>query len=64
MARQNLACDSEPNLRREQLLQAAALLFQKNGYQGATVRQIADATGLTSGSIFYYFKVKKTCSKK
>lgn len=59
MARQNVVSDSEPNLRREQLLQAAALLFQKHGYQGATVRQIADATGLTSGSIFYYFKSKE-----
>ena len=59
MARQNVAYDIEPTLRREQLIQAAALLFQKHGYQRATVRQIADATGLTSGSIFYYFKSKE-----
>ena len=48
MVRQNLVWDSEPNRRRAQRLQAAALLFQKNGYQGATARQTADATGLNS----------------
>ena len=59
MAGRNAARSNERNLRRQQLLEAAGILFRKHGYQGATVRQIADATGLTSGSIFYYFKSKE-----
>jgi len=59
MAGRNVARGNERNLRRQQLLEAAAILFQEHGYQGATVRQIADATNLTSGSIFYYFKSKE-----
>ncbi|MCC8122238.1 MAG: TetR/AcrR family transcriptional regulator, partial [Oscillospiraceae bacterium] len=34
-------------------------LFLKKGYAETTVRDIAQATGLTAGSIYRYFKGKK-----
>ncbi len=45
--------------RQEALIQAAAQLFYKHGYDGASVRDIAAAVGITSGSIFYHFQSKE-----
>lgn len=59
MARQNETEDNQNGKRREKLIQAAARLFNKNGYDRTTVRQIAAEVGLTSGSIFYYFESKE-----
>ncbi len=35
-----------------ELIRAAGKLFEEKGYQGASVRDIADAVGMTSGSFF------------
>lgn len=43
---------------REQILSAAANLFERTGFAGTTTRQIAAASGLTQGSIFHYFPTK------
>ena len=59
MARQKVSENSQNGKRREEIVNAAARLFKMHGYQGAAVRQIADEAGLTSGSIFYYFKSKE-----
>ena len=45
--------------RREALIQAAARLFNRQGYQGTSVRAIASATGMQSGSPFYHFASKQ-----
>ncbi|HRH87202.1 MAG TPA: TetR/AcrR family transcriptional regulator [Rubrivivax sp.] len=45
--------------RRREILRAAALLFRRHGYERTSVRQIADALSMTSGSLFYYFNAKE-----
>ncbi|NMM11461.1 MAG: TetR/AcrR family transcriptional regulator [Polaromonas sp.] len=44
--------------RRVELINAAAKLFRKNGFDGTTTRDIAAAVGMHSGSPFYHFKSK------
>ena len=44
--------------RREDILVAAARLFSSKGYQGTTIRDIADAVDMRSGSTFYHFESK------
>ncbi|HEX9207763.1 MAG TPA: TetR/AcrR family transcriptional regulator [Steroidobacteraceae bacterium] len=45
--------------RRHQLLRASARLFREKGYDGTSVRDIAQATGLQSGSWVYHFPTKQ-----
>lgn len=45
--------------RKRELRSTAAKLFLKMGYGGATVRDLAKAVGIQSGSIFYHFKTKE-----
>src|SRR5271157_1030211 len=40
------------------MLNAAIELFVKEGYHGASIADIADATGLTKGAIYFHFKSK------
>jgi len=42
--------------RRQALVRAAARLFRDQGFDGTTIRQIAAAAGMRSGSPFYHFK--------
>jgi TetR/AcrR family transcriptional regulator, cholesterol catabolism regulator len=44
--------------RRQQLLSASARLFREKGYDGTSVRDIAQATGMQSGSWVYHFATK------
>lgn len=44
---------------RDRILHAAAGLFHERGYQRTTVRDIADAVGILSGSLFYHFRSKE-----
>lgn len=44
--------------RRETILLKAAELFAKEGITGTTVREIADAVGVLSGSLYHHFKSK------
>lgn len=44
---------------RDRILRAAALLFRKKGYKGTTVRDIAEAVGILSGSLFHHFASKE-----
>lgn len=50
---------SDDPARRRALRSAAARLFREVGYAGATVRDIARAVGIQSGSIFYYYGTKE-----
>jgi AcrR family transcriptional regulator len=44
--------------RRAALIAISAKLFREQGYEKTTVRDIAAAAGIQSGSWFYYFKTK------
>ena len=50
--------DADGN-RRRQLLRASARLFREKGYDGTSVRDIAQATGMQSGSWVYHFATKQ-----
>ncbi len=50
---------TEENSRRMELVRAAARLFRDRGYERTTVRDIGNAVGLQSGSLFYHFRTKE-----
>ena len=45
--------------RRADLIRVSARLFREKGFDGTTIRDIADAVGMRSGSPFYHFKSKQ-----
>jgi TetR/AcrR family transcriptional regulator, cholesterol catabolism regulator len=45
--------------RRAKLVRTAARLFREKGFDGTTVRDIAHAVGMRSGSPFYHFRSKQ-----
>jgi len=49
----------EPS-RREELLAIAAGLFAERGFKNTTVRDIADAAGILSGSLYHHFDSKES----
>ena len=49
--------------RRQALIRASAKLFREKGYDATTVRDIAAAVGMRSGSPFYHFKNKQEILK-
>jgi TetR/AcrR family transcriptional regulator, cholesterol catabolism regulator len=53
------AASGDEDSRRQQLLRASAKLFREKGYDGTSVRDIAQATGLQSGSWVYHFPTKQ-----
>lgn len=46
--------------RRAELLTLAARLFAEHGYRSTTVRDIADAAGILSGSLYHHFDSKES----
>jgi AcrR family transcriptional regulator len=49
-----------PNERRDELLAIAARLFADKGFKNTTVRDIADAAGILSGSLYHHFDSKES----
>jgi len=45
--------------RRSQILDGARRCFAEHGYEGATVRRLEEATGLSRGAIFHHFRDKE-----
>jgi AcrR family transcriptional regulator len=45
-------------LRRAEILDAAERIFVRDGYQGATIRKIADEVGLSSTALYMHFRDK------
>lgn len=45
--------------RRREILKRAASLFRRSGFERTTLRQIAAALAITSGSLFYSFESKE-----
>ena len=48
-----------PATRREELLELAAAMFAERGLRATTVRDIADAAGILSGSLYHHFSSKE-----
>ncbi len=46
------------HLRRGEILQAAERIFLAEGYQGATIRKIADEVGVSSTALYMHFRDK------
>ncbi len=55
----SVASTPEPT-RREELLAIAARLFAERGFKNTTVRDIADAAGILSGSLYHHFDSKES----
>ncbi|BDY04913.1 TetR/AcrR family transcriptional regulator [Ferrimonas sp. YFM] len=53
----------DPNSARGRLLTQAARLFRQKGYQSTTVRDLASAVGILSGSLFHHYKNKEAILK-
>jgi AcrR family transcriptional regulator len=51
---------NNPVPRRDAILMTAASQFRRQGYERTSVREIALAMGMTSGSLFYHFATKET----
>lgn len=49
----------DPKSAKGRLLVTAAKLFNEKGYERCTVRDLASAVGIQSGSIFHHFKTKE-----
>lgn len=49
----------QPATRREELLGLAAGMFAERGLRATTVRDIADAAGILSGSLYHHFSSKE-----
>lgn len=54
---------SDPGSPRGRLLAKAAGLFREKGYERTTVRDLAAAVGIQSGSIFHHFRSKEEILK-
>src|SRR3954466_11033132 len=50
---------TRPENRRSELLGIAAGLFAERGFRNTTVRDIADAAGILSGSLYHHFDSKE-----
>lgn len=51
--------DTSIGARRRQIMQEAARLFGTRGFEATTIRDIASATGILGGSIYYHFASKE-----
>jgi AcrR family transcriptional regulator len=49
----------KPLSRRDAILATAASRFRRQGFERTSVREIAQAMGMTSGSLFYHFASKE-----
>jgi AcrR family transcriptional regulator len=49
-----------PSRRRADMVAIAAELFAQKGYRATTVREIADAAGILSGSLYHHFDSKES----
>jgi AcrR family transcriptional regulator len=54
------AADAAPSERRAHLVTLAGELFAEKGFRATTVREIADAAGILSGSLYHHFDSKES----
>ncbi|HTU75774.1 MAG TPA: TetR/AcrR family transcriptional regulator [Trebonia sp.] len=55
---------TETTARRDEILAAAAVLFARKGIKSTTVREIGDAVGVLSGSLYYHFDSKEAMARE
>jgi len=55
-----MAMEAAVSARREEILAIAAELFAAKGFATTTVREIADAAGILSGSLYHHFDSKES----
>jgi TetR/AcrR family transcriptional regulator, cholesterol catabolism regulator len=55
-----MTATAEPQDRRELIVSCAAEMFARKGTRSTTVREIANAVGVLSGSLYHYFDSKDT----
>ena len=49
----------EGGSRQSQIVRVAAMLFEKRGYEGTTMEEIAETVGLRKPSLYHYFRSKE-----
>ena len=57
-ARSARKAKGDGHLRRAEILQAAERIFVRDGYQGATIRKIAEEVGVSSTALYMHFRDK------
>jgi AcrR family transcriptional regulator len=55
---------NQPPARRDEILASAAELFARKGIRATTVREIGDAVGVQSGSLYYHFDSKDSMARE
>jgi TetR/AcrR family transcriptional regulator, cholesterol catabolism regulator len=48
-----------PRRRQQEILEAAAEVFHRKGYESTSIQDIADAVGILKGSLYYYIDSKE-----
>lgn len=59
MTQDTKSTGSKAELRRQQILDAAAECFRKSGFHGASMSEIAKSFGMSAGHIYNYFESKE-----
>jgi AcrR family transcriptional regulator len=54
-----LKWERRPDDRTRELLEAALQVFSRNGYRNARLDEVAEAAGVTKGTIYHYFDTKE-----
>ena len=54
-----MAVSKKSEITRERVLSVSAELFQRSGYLATSMRDIAAAAGMKSGSLYYYYESKE-----
>ncbi len=49
---------------KEKLLQSARAEFLAKGYQGASLRSICKASGVTTGALYFFLRIRTICSPR
>ncbi len=57
--RSSAAATDLPDARRQEIINAAAAVIDRKGYDGATIQEVADAVGILKGSLYHYIKSKE-----
>ena len=55
---------SKSEITRRRILEAAAALFREHGYAAVSLRDIAEAVGLKTGSLYYHFDSKESLTEE
>ena len=48
-----------PEIRRQEIIEAAQRLFEKEGYSKTSIEAIIQEAGIAKGTFYYYFKSKQ-----